>query len=226
MRFWYLLVLFTFAGGALWNARADVILSGSVQSYSGSSGTPCSVSGTSSSSLSLNCGALSSSSTQATVTGTATPYGGSLYVNASGSNNYPYFAVASEQLDLNETYVLTGGSGAATLTFLLDFPGYQFGDQGSFSCTFTFDGTSQSCNGLASVGELSLPAEYGVPFSIGLEIDRMAAASGGEDTGGETLTYSLDGPGLVATPEPSSFFLLISAAAAMLLAAKCRVTTG
>ena len=152
MRFWHLLVLFAFAGGGLSSARADVILSGSVQSFSGPSGTPCMASGTSSFSLSLNCGELSSTSTQATVTGTASPYGGSLYVLAEAPGFYPYDAIASEQMDLNGTYVLTGGSGIATLTFLLEAPGYQYGDDGGVSCTFTFDGTSQACGPLVPVG--------------------------------------------------------------------------
>jgi hypothetical protein len=231
MRSVYLIALLAFAG-MLSPARADVVLSGSVQSSSGPEGTPCVASGTSSFSLSLNCGEISSSSTQATVTGTAGPYSGSLMVNAFAPDNYPFDAIASEGLDLNGTYVLTGGVGAATLTFLLEAPEFQYGDQGSVSCTFTFDGTSQSCGPLVPVdgavlgSELSFTAEYGVSFSIDLQIARYAVAFNGEDTGGATVTYSLCGPGLTLTPEPSSVLLLLPGLAGVLVAVRSRVKVG
>lgn len=179
------------------------------------------------SSLSLNCGDTSPFATQATVTGTASPYAGSLYINAQATN-LGDSAIASGQVGLNETYILTGGSGTATLTFLLSTPDFHYGDQGQLGCAFTFDGTSQDCAQSTSIdqggSELDFTAEYGVPFSVQFVIDRYAETPyAGIDIGGFPITYSLTGPGLmVNTPEPSSIWLLIPGLGGVLLAARSR----
>lgn len=220
MRAVYAMLLFAFFC-SFCPARAAVILSGSVLSFSGPDVTPCRASGTSSSSLSLNCGELSDSSTQATVTGTADQYRGSLYVNAAGDNNPRFSATAIEQVDVSGIYEVTGGVGPATLTFQVEAPYFENGDQGTLSCTFTFNGTSQTCSGFAP---LTFTTEYAVPLSIEFQIDRVAGADFDEATGGATVTYSLSGPGLSFMPEPSSILLLLSGFVGILLATRLRVT--
>ena len=60
-----------------------------------------------------------------------------------------------------------------------------------------------------SGANLSFTTEYDVPFSIELQIDRFALAENGEQTGDAPVTYSISGPGLTLTPEPSSVLLLL-----------------
>jgi hypothetical protein len=223
----FAILLFALSGSVGF-ARADVIVSGNVQTFRSSDGTACMASGAAPFNLSLNCGEVSNSSPQATVKGTANEFGGSLLVNADAPGFAPSSAMASGGIGISGTYVMTGGSGMATLTFLLSAPEFQFGDQGSISCVFAVDGVSQTCGVLAPVGtgflgyDLSFAVEYGVPFSVGLGVGRDVIASDGEDTGSSTVTFSLSGPGLTLTPEPSSILLLMPGFAGVIFAARSR----
>jgi hypothetical protein len=119
-------------------------------------------------------------------------------------------------------------SGPTTLSLLVEFPGYEFGNEGGLTCLIAVDGISQSCGGIVLLengvpgSEVSFTTDSDVPFSLELQIGRYALAEG--QTGGSTVTYSLDASGLtVLTPEPSSICLLIPGLAGIFLSAKSRI---
>ena len=190
MRIGSLIVLLLFAG-AFSSAHADVTLSGFAETFGPAGGATCLDSGTSSSSLSLSCGLKRPRQEPPVWHGGSLD--GSLFVVAVGDEN----AIASVQVDLNE-WLVANGSGPATLSFLLEFPGSQYGNEGGLSCLIAVDGVSQSCgdttlleNGIPE-SEVNLTIDSDVPFSLELQIGRYALAEG--ETGGSTVTYSLIRP--------------------------------
>ena len=222
MRLGSLLLLSIFVGAALSSARADVIFSGAVStSVSNGPGTPvqtCESSGAASDSISVSC--FGNSNTTANVTGTGNPYGGSLAAAAFVVGDLNASA-ALGQLDLQDTYLLTGGTGPATLD--VSIRSLRLGDLNYpfESCTLTFNGMSRACDLIEQ--DMSFAVQYWVPFSVDIDliIEANAHSSNGEEIN-DTVTYALDGPGLVATPEPSSVLLLLPGLVGMGFAARSR----
>jgi hypothetical protein len=192
--------------GSVSLAHADVIVSGSVSTI-GAQGMNCSDSG-GASSLSLGCTGTNPGSF-ATLSASGDAYSGliSLDLGVLTANPTPAgAAIGSVQLTMNEGYILTGGTGTGTVTFVVSQP-FHFPTT-TESCSFTFDGAAQSCDPVA--GTLNFPetVEYGVPFTIGLNLNISGVAINGYPEEGQ-ISYSFNQPGLWATPEPSSILLLM-----------------
>ena len=116
------ILLFVFLG-SFSVARADVVVSGSVLT-AGTQGINCSDSGTAPSSLSLTCNGTSPAS-YAIVSGQGDAFSGSVGLDVGVlAPDMPPFGAArgSVQLALNQEYLLTGGTGTATVNFVLDQP--------------------------------------------------------------------------------------------------------
>ena len=225
MRIGFLVLLLVFAG-ALASARADVIFSGSVSTF-GLTGRSCLASGSGSSSLNLNCSDPQTAG-YGIVAGSGDPFSGSMSLHVYGGTELGPLGLGTGliQLQLNETYVLTGGIGFATANFAVD-PNESFsGDSPSITCSFAFDGmAAQSCGPVGTPPGIftvfSETVEYGVPFSVALDVLISANSTPGEP-GDAYFRYDFAQPGLAATPEPSSIFLLMPGLAGVMFAARSR----
>jgi hypothetical protein len=213
--------------GAVSSARADLIFNGGVSTYTYDTVTNtdtshCGASSTGVPSISLACSG-STLYQMAAVTGSGDPYSGSLDVKAAAEAVGPLIqsSMGSGELDLNQSYILTGGFGPATVNLTVSSATYDQYNSGELNCTLTFDGVSQTCD--IDGGPMSFSVDYGVPFSIGLDVQMEDVADPGEYTEG-SLSYSFnDDPGLNITPEPSSMSLLVTGLAGVLLVAKSRL---
>jgi hypothetical protein len=208
--------------GSLSLARADVIVSGSV-STAGAQGINCSNSGTAPSSLSLACNGTNPAS-YATASGQGDAFSGSVGLDVGVlAPSMPPFGSAggSVQLALNQEYLLTAGSGPATVNFIVDQP-FSFPTT-SMTCGFTFNGAPQFCDIGAGIVTLSDTVQYGVPFTLGLTLGINGQATNGFPEDGR-ITYSFSQPGLQATPEPSSILLLIPGLTGVLFATRRSLT--
>jgi hypothetical protein len=202
-------------------ARADVIVSGSVMT-AGAQGINCSESGTAPSSFGLTCNG-TNPATYATVSGQGDPFSGSVSLDVGVlAPEMPPFggAQGSVQLAMNQEYLLTGGSGTATVNFVVDQP-FNFPTT-TMRCGFTFNGTPQMCDLGAGMAKFSETVQYGVPFTIGLDLGIDGLATNGFPEDGR-ITYAFNQSGLQATPEPSSALLLLPGLGGVLLVVRSRV---
>jgi hypothetical protein len=213
------ILLFVFFG-SFSVARADVILNGSVLT-AGTQGINCSDSGTAASSLNLSCNGTNPTS-YATGSGQGDAFSGSVTLDVGVlAPDMPPFggAEGSVQLALNQEYLLTGGTGTATVNFVVSQP-FNFPTT-TMSCGFTFDGTPQMCDLRAGTVDFSETVQYGVPFTLGLDLGIDGMATNGFPEDGR-ITYDVSQPGLQATPEPSSILLLMPGLAGVFFAARSR----
>jgi hypothetical protein len=213
------ILLFGFLG-SLSIARADVILSGSVAT-AGAQGISCSDSGTAPSSLNLACNGTDPAS-YAMVSGQGDALSGdvTLDVGVLAPEMPPFGATeGSVQLAMNQEYVLTGGTGMATVNFVVDQP-FNFPTT-TMSCGFTFDGAPQMCDLREGTVDFSETVQYGVPFTVGLDVGIDGQATNGFPEDGQ-INYDFSQPGLQATPEPSSVLLLLPGLAGVLFVARSR----
>ena len=218
MRAGFAILLFAFFCPFL-SARADVIVSGSV-STTDQGATPCFDSGAASGSLSLTCSSsISGTSATASAAGSGDAFAGSVTGAASLTGapfTEPGVATGSVELMLNQSYVLTGGAGPATVVF--DING--FTTTAVPSCSFIFNGVTQPfCTPFAQT--YSETVEYGVPFFVGLDLGVFAKAFNGAPADG-SFSYNFNQPGLQAAPEPSSILLLMPGLAGVLFARRSR----
>jgi hypothetical protein len=131
MRAVFAILLFALFG-SISSARAEVLFSGSVSTL-GPTGKSCSASESGSGSLNLNCSDAQTAG-YGMVTGSGDPFSGSMFLHVSGGNEFLMgFATSQIDLKLNETYVLTGGVGPATVNFALDIGAPRSGDVPSTS---------------------------------------------------------------------------------------------
>ena len=207
--------------GPLSLAQADVIVNGSV-STTDQGATPCSNSGAAPGSLGLAClSSVSGTSASASVQGTGSAFAGSIgaHTDVIGPPfTEPGMSQGSMQLDLNGNYVLTGGTGMTTIEFTITTPVPFTTSQ---SCSFAFNGVAApTCDPIFD--NFSETVEYGVPFSIAMDLEISASSLNGEPSDG-TITYDFNQPGLQATPEPSSVMLLMPGLVGVLFAARSRV---
>lgn len=219
MRAGFGVLLFVFFGSLL-PARADVIVSGSVLTASGQV-VNCSSSGTAPSTLALTCNG-TNPTTYAIASGQGDAFSGSLGLDVGVlAPDMPPFGTAggSVQLGLNQEYLLTGGTGTATVNFVVDQP-YNFPTT-SMSCSFTFDGTPQTCDLLAGMVKFSETVQYDVPFIVGLDLGINGVATNGFPEDGQ-ITYDFSQPGLLATPEPSSVWLVMAGLGGVVFAMRLR----
>lgn len=205
------------------SARADVIISGHVSTSGGATG--CSESGAEASNFSLTCNGTDPTST-AMVSGQGDALSGfvSLDMDVLAPGVPPIgSAMGLVQLELNEEYVLTGGTGSATVDFVVDRP---FFSTAGMSCGFTFNGISQFCDPGAGMITLPETVQYGVPFFIGLNLGINGGAQNGAPQEGR-INYDFTQAGLqvVPTPEPSSILLLMPGLAGVMFAAKSSLKT-
>jgi hypothetical protein len=204
LRFYVLIALAFFCHSSA--SFADEIFSGSAKTF-GPNGQTCSESGTSANSISLLC---DDSSAMARGTGNGDPFGGTLGLDIYGGSGPATSGLASGTIDLvlQETYVLIGGSGSSLVSFNVDF--VQLASL-SDTCNFTFGGSAtQSCYSLATFTELM---QYNVPYSVELDVSIFGNSPPGEPGDGR-FTYDFAQPGLVvATPEPPSGLLMMTALA-------------
>ena len=152
------------------------------------------------------------------MTGSADAFGGSMSVHAQEVPEFSGTAVASVEIELDEDYVVTGGTGMTTVNFMFDSSGIV-----DTNCSFVFDGGP--ADPFCAVGQtISETVQYGVPFSIDMDMSMLASAGGGGPSDG-SWSYHFNEPGMVSfpTPEPSSVYLLIPGIAGTLLAAGWRV---
>jgi hypothetical protein len=187
---------------------ADEILSGSASAETfGPNGQTCSESGASFNSINLLC---DDSSAMARVTGNGDPFGGALTVHIYGGSGSVSSGFASGSIDLvlQETYVLIGGSGSSLVSFNVNFPLLA---SLSDTCSFTFGGSAAvPCYGPMTFIELM---QYNVPYSVELDASIFGNSLPGEPGDG-SFTYDFAQPGLVvATPEPPSGLLTMTALA-------------
>jgi hypothetical protein len=212
MRTRFAILLFALFG-SLSFARADVILSGMVLTSSS-----CSTSGTGSISLSLACGG-DDPMRVASANGSANAFAGQIATNAfvTFQSGFPGFATASAELNLDGTYVLSGGVGMGTV----DIGFFDIRSEGENSCEVTFNGASMPCIGGDSFVE---DVVYGVPFSIG--IDLKLSDTGINDFGnGQLSSYEISsqsGSLAAVSPEPSSLLLLMPGMAGVFFAVRSR----
>jgi len=124
-------------------------------------------------------------------------------------------------LMLNETYVMTGGTGTTTVAF--KFNGIT--TTASEGCSFTFNGTTiPGC--LPPAETYTETVEYGTPFTVGLSLQIIANSTDGNPIRGN-FSYDFNNAGLqvAPTPEPSSILLLMPGLAGVMFAAKSRLRT-
>ena len=126
-------------------------------------------------------------------------------------------ATGSAQVQIGGEYVLVGGTG--TGSFDLNY--YVDAIQGPYyDCSVkVFGGSAGSCNDPVIV-------EYGVPFTMDIELSMFAEnGSVGESVLGD-LSVDFSQPGLEAipTPEPSSILLLMPGLAGVMFAARLRTS--
>lgn len=206
--------------GPLSLAHADVIVDGTV-STTDQGATPCSSSGAAPGSLGLAClSAVAGTSASASVQGAGGAFAGSIgaHTDVIGPPfTEPGMSHGFMQLDLNGNYVLTGGTGTTTIEFTITTP---VPNTTSQSCSFSFNGVAApGCDPVFD--SFSETVQYGVPFSIAMDLQISASSLNGEPSDG-TISYDFNQPGLQATPEPSSVMLLLPGLVGVFCAARLR----
>lgn len=201
---------------AFLSARADVIVSGSA-STSDLGAAPCSDSGAAPGSLTESCSSSGSGgSATASAIGSGGLFSGSISAMADVTGppfTEPGLASGSIDLMLNQSYMMTGGTGMTTVVFNIS----GFTSTSAPGCSFTFNGVAAPvCNPLAQT--YTETVAYDVPFSVQFDLNDLAKASNGAPSDG-SFSYDFNQPGLQATPEPSSVWLLVSGLAAALFTA-------
>lgn len=208
------------------SARADETFNGSVGlGYTTSDSAVCGQAGGGEGSFDVSCvGGVGYSSH---VWGSGDAFSGVLgmeQVSPVSSNGLaPTGTHGSAELQLNEVYVLTGGTGSAVLNFELS-PSSWSPSPPDFTCSLSLNGGAQQlCNHGLPDSTFSETVQYNVPFSIDFQLGLTGAAIAGGTTG--IVDYSFNAPGLqlAPTPEPSSILLMISGASGVFACARHRL---
>lgn len=238
MRIGFIALLFAFSG-SIFSARADVIFIGSVGlGDSPQSSGFCYQGAVGEGSFNVSCSGDQGGIYHSRAYGSGDAFSGSLTLDmfAPGYGDDPMAnkgANGSAELQLDQVYVLTGGTGTAVINFDVS-PGFgvPWGDDGvgapHGSCTLSFDGMAeQSCGNSFPYSVFSETVQYNVPFAIDFQLTINAVVGGEQEGNGATgeLDYSFNAPGLqvVPTPEPSSMLLMIPGLAGIIACARRRL---
>jgi len=210
-----LLAVLAFAGFAY----ADTIVAGSVSDRNLNGGL-CSSAATSSSAVSLNCGAGGPSDGLAKVNAGVGPLDASMEVFLSSTGNpltpgTTTLASANLSWNIDGTYVLTGGTGNGLVEWSATSYRHGEGGGGLFGpCSITLDGVTETCD----LNSGSASGSFIVPYNTPVTLIFGASYSAGAvnfDNVYSGMDLSIDGLNPVdptTTPEPPTWTLLALAA--------------
>ena len=213
------LALLAFTG----SAYADAIVAGSVSDRN-LNGAMCSSAATSSTAVSLNCGAGGSSDGLALVNASVGPLGASMQVFLSSLGNpmapgATTLALANLSWGIDGTYVLTGGSGYGSVDWSATSYRYGEGGGGLFGpCSIKLNGVTENCDLNSGSASGSFIVPYNTPVSLIFGASYFAGAANFDDVY-SGMNLDIDGLHPVdpsTTPEPPAWTLVALASVIIL----------
>jgi hypothetical protein len=205
-------------------AYADTMVAGSVSDRKVSGGL-CSSAATSSSAVSLNCGAGGSSDGLAQVNSAIGPLSASMQVFLSSSGNpmvpgATTLALASLSWNIDGTYILTGGSGYGYVDWSATTYRHGEGGGGLFGpCSITLNGVTENCDLNSGSAGGSFVVPYNTPVNLIFGASYSAGAANFENVY-SGMNLGIDGLQTVdpsTTPESPTWILVVLATAMTLV---------
>jgi hypothetical protein len=209
-------------------AHADTIVAGSVSDRNLSGGL-CSSAATSSSAVSLDCGAGGTADGLAQVNATVGPLGASMQVFLSSLGNpmapgATTLALANLSWEIDGTYILTGGSGYGYVDWSATSYRHGEGGGGLFGpCSITLNGVTEHCdlNSGSASGSFIVPYNTPVTLIFGASYSAGAANFDAVYSGMDLEIDGLHPVDPSKTPEPPTW-TLVGLASAIILGFRMR----